>query len=231
MASKNNGVVFEDYFPTMVEKLGTQGFMKELRNGFELLMERERRVITFESLKNNSALLGLQGMTDEELMCMLREGDLDGDGALNEMEFCTLMFRLSPDLMKNSKHLLEDAILRMKKKCELCKCEAKLYCESDEANLCWECDTKVHSANFIVTKHSRFLLCHSCHSLTPWHASGPHLLPTVSFCTHCHHEQNQVVPPWSCTPPPPPASCSSNISECSDILTEEEEEEEEDVSD
>lgn len=73
-------------------------------------MERERRVITFESLKKNSALLGLQGMSDEEIMCMLREGDLDGDGALSEMEFCTLMFRLSPDLMNNSKQLLQDAI-------------------------------------------------------------------------------------------------------------------------
>ncbi|KAK7841529.1 calcium-binding protein krp1 [Quercus suber] len=83
-----NGVVFEDFFPAMVEKLGAEGFMKELGNGFRLLMDEEKGVITFQSLKRNSALLGLQGMNDEELMCMLREGDLDGDGALNEMEFC-----------------------------------------------------------------------------------------------------------------------------------------------
>ena len=49
-------------------------------------------------------------MNDDELRCMLREGDLDGDGALDEMEFCTLMFRLSPALMNNSKELLEEAI-------------------------------------------------------------------------------------------------------------------------
>ena len=110
MASSKNGVVFEDYFPTMVEKLGTDGFMKELTNGFQLLMDREKGVITFESLKKNSALLGLQGMSDDEIMCMLREGDSDGDGALNEMEFCTLMFRLSPALMKNSKQLLDEAL-------------------------------------------------------------------------------------------------------------------------
>ncbi|KAI4296586.1 hypothetical protein L6164_036535 [Bauhinia variegata] len=109
MASKN-GIVFEDYFPAMVEKLGTDGFMKELTNGFKLLMDKEKGVITFESLKRNSALLGLQGMSDDEVRCMLREGDLDGDGALDEMEFCTLMFRLSPSLMSNSKQLLEDAI-------------------------------------------------------------------------------------------------------------------------
>ncbi|MED6134150.1 hypothetical protein PIB30_034678 [Stylosanthes scabra] len=110
MGSKKNTVVFEDYFPAMVEKLGTEGFMKELTNGFQLLMDREKKMITFESLKMNSALLGLEGMSDDEIMSMLREGDLDGDGALDEMEFCTLMFRLSPALMNNSKELLEEAI-------------------------------------------------------------------------------------------------------------------------
>ncbi|KAJ1379166.1 EF-Hand 1, calcium-binding site [Sesbania bispinosa] len=110
MASKRNTIVFEDYFPAMMEKLGTEGFMKELTNGFQLLMDREKKVITFESLKRNAALLGLEGMNDDEIMCMLREGDLDGDGALDEMEFCTLMFRLSPALMNNSKELLEEAI-------------------------------------------------------------------------------------------------------------------------
>ncbi|KAJ4703337.1 calcium-binding protein PBP1-like [Melia azedarach] len=110
MASAN-GVVFEDFFPAMVEKLGSEGFMQELYNGFRLLMDEGKGLITFESLKRNSASLGLQDMSDEELMCMLREGDLDGDGALNEMEFCTLMFRLSPGLMKSSKNLLLEAIV------------------------------------------------------------------------------------------------------------------------
>ncbi|XP_054800267.1 calcium-binding protein PBP1-like [Prosopis cineraria] len=110
MASQNNDLVFQDYFPSMVEKLGMEGFMRELRNGFQLLMDREEEVITFESLKKSSASLGLQEMSDDEIMGMLREGDLDGDGALDEMEFCILMFRLSPELMNNSKSLLEEAI-------------------------------------------------------------------------------------------------------------------------
>lgn len=105
------GVVFEDFFPAMVEKLGAEGFMKELYSGFQLLMDSEKGVITLESLKRNSALLGLQEMSDEEIGCMLREGDLDGDGALNEMEFCTLMFRLSPGLMMSSTELLLEAIV------------------------------------------------------------------------------------------------------------------------
>ncbi|GKV19144.1 hypothetical protein SLE2022_391500 [Rubroshorea leprosula] len=106
-----NGVVFEDFFPAMVEKLGVEGFMKELCNGFRLLMDGEKGVITFESLKRNSELLGLQDMSDEEVVCMLREGDLNGDGNLDEMEFCTLMFRLSPGLMKSSRNLLIESII------------------------------------------------------------------------------------------------------------------------
>ncbi|KAM1485398.1 hypothetical protein TB1_036253 [Malus domestica] len=112
MASRSsNGVVFEDFFPTMVQRLGAEGFMKELCNGFRLLMDEKKGVITFESLKRNSALLGLHGMSDEELRCMLREGDLDGDGCLSEMEFSTLMVRLSPDLMQTSRELMEEALL------------------------------------------------------------------------------------------------------------------------
>ena len=106
-----NGVMFEDFFPAMVEKLGAEGFMKELCNGFRVLMDSEKGLITFESLKRSSGFLGLQGISDEELRCMLKEGDLDGDGNLNEMEFCTLMFRLSPALMESSNELLEEALI------------------------------------------------------------------------------------------------------------------------
>ncbi|ONK61117.1 uncharacterized protein A4U43_C08F26420 [Asparagus officinalis] len=98
MAS-NRAVGFEDYLPTMAEKLGEEGLMTELCNGFRLLMDPGTGLITFDSLKRNSALLGLGGLSDEELRGMLREGDIDGDGALNEMEFCVLMVRLSPELM------------------------------------------------------------------------------------------------------------------------------------
>ncbi|KAM7504077.1 hypothetical protein LguiB_002981 [Lonicera macranthoides] len=71
------------------------------------------------------------------------------------------------------------------KKCEICTSPASMYCESDEASLCWDCDEKVHSANFLVAKNSRFLLCHLCQSPTPWQAVGPKLSPTVSVCLSC----------------------------------------------
>ncbi|KAK8643884.1 hypothetical protein V6N13_013161 [Hibiscus sabdariffa] len=94
-----NGVDFEDYFPSMVERMGREGLIMELCNGFRLLMDGERGLITMESLKKKSVALGLD---DDEIVCMLREGDLDGDGALNQLEFCILMFRLSPGLMDHN---------------------------------------------------------------------------------------------------------------------------------
>ncbi|XP_042513061.1 calcium-binding protein PBP1-like [Macadamia integrifolia] len=110
MAS-NNVVRFEDFLPTMADKLGGEGLIGELCNGFQLLMDKDRGLITFESLKRSSSLLGLQDLRDDELLSMLKEGDLDGDGALNQMEFCVLMFRLSPELMESSKGWLEEAMV------------------------------------------------------------------------------------------------------------------------
>ncbi|CAO2842761.1 unnamed protein product [Amaranthus hypochondriacus] len=105
-----NAVVFEDFLPTMVEKLGEEGFMKELCNGFRVLMDEQKGLITFESLKKNLEILGLNGMSDEEVAEMLKEGDLDRDGCLNQMEFCVLMFRLSPGLMDSSRRWLQQAL-------------------------------------------------------------------------------------------------------------------------
>ncbi|KAK3021397.1 hypothetical protein RJ639_046805 [Escallonia herrerae] len=101
---------FQDFLPIMADKLGGNGLIGELCNGFRLLMDVDKGVITFDSLKRNSALLGLQDLTDDDLLSMLKEGDFDGDGALNQMEFCVLMFRLSPDLMEQSQFLLEEAL-------------------------------------------------------------------------------------------------------------------------
>uniref|UniRef100_A0A5B7C6P3 Putative calcium-binding protein PBP1 n=1 Tax=Davidia involucrata TaxID=16924 RepID=A0A5B7C6P3_DAVIN len=109
MASKNQSN-FEDFLPIMADKLGGDGLIGELCNGFQLLMDGDKGVITFDSLKKNSALLGLQDLKDDDLLSMLKEGDFDGDGALNQMEFCVLMFRLSPELMEQSQFLLEEAL-------------------------------------------------------------------------------------------------------------------------
>jgi hypothetical protein len=68
-----------------------------------------------------------------------------------------------------------------------------MFCESDQASLCWDCDEKVHSANFLVAKHCRTLLCQVCQSPTPWKSSGSKLAPTVSVCESCFavHKNNK----------------------------------------
>ena len=78
------------------------------------------------------------------------------------------------------------------KVCELCNSSATIYCESDQASLCCDCDAKVHSANFLVAKHSRTLLCHVCQSLTPWNGSGPKLGTTISVCQRCVNRSRTV---------------------------------------
>ncbi|ONK74668.1 uncharacterized protein A4U43_C03F8900 [Asparagus officinalis] len=95
-------IVFEDFLPSLAARLGPDGFIGELCKGFQLLMDSETGVITIESLKKNSMKLGLEGLGDDELEEMVREGDLDGDGVLDQMEFCVLMVRLSPELMEGS---------------------------------------------------------------------------------------------------------------------------------
>ncbi|KAG6573227.1 Calcium-binding protein KIC, partial [Cucurbita argyrosperma subsp. sororia] len=111
MGSRNGVVLFRDFFPAMVEKLGVKGFMEELRYGFRLLMDKEKGVITAESLRTKMGFLGLD---EEEAMGMVREGDLDGDGALSEAEFCMLMFKLSPGLMQLSTHLFQQKFRKFK---------------------------------------------------------------------------------------------------------------------
>ncbi|KAA8526457.1 hypothetical protein F0562_008340 [Nyssa sinensis] len=77
MAGGKAAAEFEDLLPMMADKLGGEGLISELCNGFRLLMDTEKEVITFESLKKNSALLELQDLRDDELLSMIREGIRD----------------------------------------------------------------------------------------------------------------------------------------------------------
>ncbi|KAG8364782.1 hypothetical protein BUALT_Bualt18G0034600 [Buddleja alternifolia] len=89
---------FQDMLPVMADKLGGEGLIEEMCKGFSVLMDREKGVITYESLKKNSScVLGLQDLRDDELQSMLKEGDLNGDGALDQMEFCVLIYENGSD--------------------------------------------------------------------------------------------------------------------------------------
>ncbi|XP_026402060.1 calcium-binding protein KIC-like [Papaver somniferum] len=101
---------YEDLLPVMAEKLDVEGFVTELCGGFRVLADPGRGLITSESLRKNSKYLGIEEMSKEDAEEMVREGDLDGDGALNENEFCILMVRLSPGMMEDAEIWLDKAI-------------------------------------------------------------------------------------------------------------------------
>ncbi|KAK9676266.1 hypothetical protein RND81_11G065300 [Saponaria officinalis] len=51
----------------------------------------------------------------------------------------------------------------MEKTCEFCAAPRPIiYCQADGAFLCLSCDSKVHSANALSSRHTRTLLCDSC---------------------------------------------------------------------
>nr|UOF76513.1 CONSTANS-like protein [Olimarabidopsis pumila] len=72
----------------------------------------------------------------------------------------------------------------MEAQCDYCGNEkALIYCKSDSAKLCLNCDVNVHSANPLSQKHTRSLLCEKCLSQpTVIHC----LNDKVSLCQGCH---------------------------------------------
>ncbi|XP_010544861.1 PREDICTED: calcium-binding protein KIC [Tarenaya hassleriana] len=104
------GDEYEDMLPLMAEKMEVEDFVSELCKGFKLLADPDRDLITPHSLRLNSGILGIQGMSLDDAEAMVREGDIDGDGALNQTEFCILMVRLSPGMMDDAEAWLEKAI-------------------------------------------------------------------------------------------------------------------------
>ncbi|RDX73001.1 B-box zinc finger protein 32, partial [Mucuna pruriens] len=71
----------------------------------------------------------------------------------------------------------------MMKACQLCDQQASLYCPSDSAFLCSNCDADVHSANFLVARHLRHLLCSKCNRFAGIHISGATSRGLPSTCS------------------------------------------------
>lgn len=71
------------------------------------------------------------------------------------------------------------------KLCELCNDQAALFCPSDSAFLCFQCDVKVHQANFLVARHLRVILCSQCNSVTKNRFSLSSPPPRPALCPSC----------------------------------------------
>ncbi|MCO5611175.1 hypothetical protein L7F22_065425 [Adiantum nelumboides] len=87
--------------------------------------------------------------------------------------------------------------------CELCQQQATVYCPWDEARLCDLCDAKVHSANFLVARHSRHPLCPCCGDLAyqnaytgfriePCRQQKPCVQCTLDASAACQQQRQQV---------------------------------------
>ncbi|XP_047338686.1 calcium-binding protein KIC-like [Impatiens glandulifera] len=102
---------YHDLLTVMADKLDANSFVSELCMGFKMMADPLTGLITSESLRKNSVYLGFDEMiSKEDAEGMVREGDLNGDGALNETEFCILMVRLSPGMMDQAEVWIEKAL-------------------------------------------------------------------------------------------------------------------------
>ncbi|XP_074309557.1 putative zinc finger protein At1g68190 [Silene latifolia] len=80
----------------------------------------------------------------------------------------------------------------MEKICEYCAAPRPIvYCQADGAFLCLSCDSKVHSANALSSRHSRTLLCDSCRYNPVNFRCLDHLM---LLCRGCDSRLHRVLP-------------------------------------
>ncbi|CAK7323737.1 unnamed protein product [Dovyalis caffra] len=76
--------------------------------------------------------------------------------------------------------------------CELCRREADVFCDSDAAFLCFDCDSNVHDANFLVARHLRRVICSGCKSVTGNSFSGTTPSLRHVTCFSCSPENKEL---------------------------------------
>ncbi|CAL9079228.1 unnamed protein product [Musa textilis] len=85
--------------------------------------------------------------------------------------------------------------MKQRQACELCGCEAAIFCQPDAAFLCWACDASVHRANFLVARHVRWVACGACHSLdSARRVSGPAPRLVRFLCASCDPDHSPPSP-------------------------------------
>lgn len=78
------------------------------------------------------------------------------------------------------------------KLCDSCKsATATLYCRPDSAFLCGACDSKVHAANKLASRHPRVTLCEVCEQ-APAHVTCK--ADSASLCISCDRDIHSANP-------------------------------------
>nr|GMD16660.1 putative zinc finger protein At1g68190 isoform X1 [Ipomoea batatas] len=76
----------------------------------------------------------------------------------------------------------------MEKTCEYCMLlKPVVYCSADAAHLCLSCDSKVHSANALSSRHPRTLVCESCRCNPAFVQCSSHQMFMCRDCDRSHH--------------------------------------------
>ena len=73
----------------MTQKILARDPREEILRAFELFDEGGKGKINLNDLRRVARELG-EGLEEEELMAMIEEFDLDGDGAINREEFLSI---------------------------------------------------------------------------------------------------------------------------------------------
>jgi Ca2+-binding EF-hand superfamily protein len=89
-AGKTGPLTFEEFLSLMTQILNEQEIQEEMMKVFNLFDVDGKGKITFDNLKSVAQQLA-ENVTDDELREMIREADLDRDGAVNASEFVRIM--------------------------------------------------------------------------------------------------------------------------------------------
>ncbi|CAL9225466.1 unnamed protein product [Arabidopsis halleri] len=109
----------------------------------------------------------------------------------------------------------------MEARCDYCETEkALIYCKSDLAKLCLNCDVNIHSANPLSQRHTRTLLCEKCflqptviHCMNEKVSLCQGCQWTASNCTGLGHRLQNLNPYSGCPSPSDFAKIWSSILE------------------
>eukprot|EP01070_Trichotokara_eunicae_P005105 Trichotokara_eunicae@DN4340_c0_g1_i1.p1 len=88
---ENNGAIsFASFQEVMTEKMADRDPQEEMLKAFRLFDDDDTGKITLKNLRRVAKEIGAD-VTEEEMQEMIDEADRDGDGAINEDEFCRIM--------------------------------------------------------------------------------------------------------------------------------------------